>query len=183
MSEKRPWVNFPHIWKSESAFMTFLRGAIRQSVWNRYPIKLEFIKKNRKKIDNPNPKGRVAKVCGGTCYLCHKDFVQNDLQVDHIKGNFQLKKIEDRQSFVEGLTLLTTEDLAFVCKPCHTIKSYSERYSISFEEARLRKEVIKFSKESVENQLAILAEYGYTGSVVSNATKRKSLFEEVLNNG
>ena len=51
-----------HVWKTESAYYTWLRGSIRRAMWSKNPVKLEFIKRNRIKIPNPNPKGRVKEV-------------------------------------------------------------------------------------------------------------------------
>ena len=56
---------YPHIWKSKSAFMSYLRGGIRRSCWMKHPVKLEFIKNNRQRIPNPNTKGKAAEVWGG----------------------------------------------------------------------------------------------------------------------
>ncbi len=90
---KNPWENYPHVWKTESAFMSWVRGGIRKGLWNTNPVKLEFIKNNRKLIDNPNPKGKKAQVFGANCSLCHKDKPQKDIQVDHIEGGHSLKSV------------------------------------------------------------------------------------------
>lgn len=57
-----PWTQHPSIWKTKSSFFSWLRGGIRRSLWNKSPIKLEYIKKHRKRIPNPNPKGKVETV-------------------------------------------------------------------------------------------------------------------------
>ena len=60
---------YSHIWKTESAFMSWLRGGVRGGLWNKHPVKLEFIKKNRIQIPNPNPKGKKPTVWGAVCAL------------------------------------------------------------------------------------------------------------------
>jgi len=98
-----PWTNYPHIWKTKAAFLSFIRGGIRRALWNRSPIKLEFIKKYRKRIKNPNPKGKVKEVWGGTCALCNREFPSQQLNVDHKIGNNSLKELSDLQSFIESI--------------------------------------------------------------------------------
>lgn len=179
MSEgKKPWEEHPEIWKSQASFMGFIRGGIRKSIWNRYPVKIKFTNNNRKRIKNPNPRGRAATVWGGTCHLCKKDFIQSQLQVDHVKGNHSLKSMDDLQEFVTALTHITEDDLAFVCKPCHYIKSYSEKQGISFEEAAIEKKVIEFAKEkSLTKQLQTLKSLG----VVPEKETKKSAKEAYRN--
>lgn len=176
MSEKRPWVNYSHIWKSESEYMAFIRGGVRKAIWNRYPIKIEYTKANRKRIVNPNPKGKVATVWGGTCYLCDKDFAQKDLQVDHKEGHHSLKTMADIETFLTGLLFLTVDDLAFVCKPCHKAKSYSERMEIPFEEAKATKEAIQIEKAGVDK--IVIEEAGAKPG--SNAKIRRKQLVEIL---
>lgn len=157
---KKPWINYPEIWGSESKFLAFIRGGIRKSIWNRYPIKLEYMKNNRKKIKNPNPKGRVKEVWGGTCYLCRQDFVSNNLQVDHVKGNHRFTSMGDLQTYTEALLFITEDDLEFVCKNCHSIKSHAERYNMTFDEAKVAKNVIAFGKKPLTEQLKVLKSVG-----------------------
>lgn len=143
-----PWVEHPTIWKTESAFMSFLRGGIRRSLWNRSPIKIQFIDQNKKRIPNPVAKNRARypTVWGGVCALCDKTFASKDLEVDHKTGNHSLRKLEDIQSFVEGIVCVSISDLQFVCKPCHKAKSHAEKQGLSLEDARIEKEVIAIMK-------------------------------------
>ena len=141
---------YPHIWKSKSAFMSYLRGGIRRSCWMKHPVKLEFIKNNRQRIPNPNTKGKAAEVWGGECNVCKNLFVQSQLAVDHIREfSATLKEIKDIQSFVELISLVTEEDLQFVCKDCHDTISYSQKHNCSFEEAKAEKE----AKQLVDKKL------------------------------
>lgn len=157
MTDNRPnpWETHKSIWPTKAKFMSFVRGGIRKSLWQRHPVKLEFIKNNRKRIPNPNPKGKLATVWGGECYICGNDFVQKDLQVDHLKGNHSLKTMDDLQNFVEAMLFVTEDDLALVCERCHKIKSHAERKGITFEEARVEKIIIEMmkDKESVDSLL------------------------------
>ena len=139
---------YPHIWKSKSAFMSHLRGGVRRACWMKHPVKLEFIKNSRERIPNPNPRGKVPEVWGGRCNVCKDLFVQSKLAVDHVREfSASLKDIEDIQTFVELITLVTEDDLQFVCKDCHDNISYSQKQGCSFEEARVRKQHILIGKE------------------------------------
>ena len=145
-TNKKLWEVYPEIWKTESSFMSWLRGGIRR-IWAKHPVKLDFIKQNRVKIPNPNPNGRVKTVWGGKCALTGEYFVLNELECDHKVGNSSLKSVEDIQSFVECVLLVTADDLQLVSKEAHKIKSYAEKQGISFEEAKIEKEVIEIIKQ------------------------------------
>lgn len=179
MSDKQPpWIEHPNIWKTRSAFMSFLRGGIRRALWNRSPIKLEFIKQNRRKIKNPNPKGKVETVWGGTCALTGLEFPLNQLEVDHVVGNHSLNNLEDIQSFIENIVLVSFDDLQFVSKDAHRVKSYADKHKISFEEALIAKQIIEICKNGKEK--AWLVDKGITPA--ANAKLRKLQVKEVLEN-
>ena len=135
-----------HVWKTESSFMSWLRGGIRR-IWAKHPVKLDFIKQNRVKIPNPNPNGRVKTVWGGKCALTGEYFVLNELECDHKVGNHSLKTLDDLVPFVKGIVMITLDDLQLVSKEAHKIKSYAEKQGISFEEAKIEKEVIEIIKQ------------------------------------
>ena len=139
---------YPHIWKTKASLMSYLRGGLRRSCWMKHPVKLEFIKNNRERIPNPNPRGKVPEVWGGRCNVCKNLFVQSKLAVDHVREfSASLKDIEDIQTFVELISLVIEDDLQFVCKDCHDNISYSQKQGCSLEEARVRKKHIEIGKE------------------------------------
>lgn len=149
------WSKYPEIWKTQSAFFSWVRGGIRRSLWNRHPIKLEFLKNNRKRIANPNPKGKVAEVWGADCALCNNTFVIKDIEVDHKQGNHSLNSKEDIQTFIESIVFVTEDDLQLVCKDCHKCKSYADKQGISFEEAMIVKKVIDIMKNKTDKKWLI----------------------------
>ena len=81
------------------------------------------------------------------CALTGETHVLKDIECDHIKGNHSLTSIDDIQSFIEGIVLITEDDLQLVSKDAHKVKSYAERKGISFEEARIEKEIIRLCKD------------------------------------
>lgn len=148
-----PWQIPESPWKTEAAFMSYVRSGIRKSLWNRYPIKTLFMKANR--IRGINPK--TGRECfGGICYLTGKFFPQSDLEVDHLKGGHSLKTLDDASNFLKGMLYVDFEDLRFVSKEAHRVKSYAERMNITYEEAVIAKQVIALmkNKKNVDKTLA-----------------------------
>lgn len=155
IEEKKLWEIYPHIWSSESAYMSWLRGGLRRYLWSKNPVKLEFIKQNRIKIPNPNPRGKVKEVWGGVCALTGNIFPIGDMEVDHKEGNHSLKTLDDLVPFVKGIVMITLDDLQLVSKKAHKIKSYAEKQGISFEEAKIEKEVIEIIKQKKDKAYCI----------------------------
>lgn len=176
-----PWETLPDVWNTQAKFFAWLRGGIRGGIWNKYPVKLEYLKQNRKMIKNPNPRGRKEEVWGGECYVCGGEFPQSKLQVDHREGNHSLREIEDIQEFIEAMILVTMDDLGLICKECHDIKSYQERHGITFEEAKVAKDVIAYMKNtSISEQRKVLKEHGLPEN---NASVRKEGLTKLFSTG
>ena len=155
IEEKKLWEIYPNIWSSESAYMSWLRGGLRRYLWSKNPVKLEFIKQNRVKILNPNPRGKVKEVWGGVCALTGNTYPIGDMEVDHKEGNHSLKTLDDLVPFVKGIVMITLDDLQLVSKEAHKIKSYAEKQGISFEEAKIEKEVIEIIKQKKDKEYCI----------------------------
>ncbi len=163
------------VWKNESAFLNFIRGGVRRGLWEKHPVKLKIMKERRKRIVNPNEDNikRFPEVWGGQCEVCKQLFSQKDLQVDHIQdAPSRLREVEDIQKFVEAISFVVKEDLRLVCKPCHGIISYSQKQGVSFEEARVAKEVIAICKDDAE-VLKKLEELGVKSTDIPKTKKAK----------
>lgn len=159
----KPWELYPHIWKTESAWLSFIRGGIRRYLWSKNPVKLEFMKDKRVMIPNPSKrKGAKAQVWGAQCEQCNKLVPQKDIEVDHKTGEHSLRKAADIQKFVEGIVFVRKEDLAILCKPCHKTKTYSERSGMSLEDAAIEKEAISICKQPAAIVKSWLIERGVT---------------------
>jgi hypothetical protein len=175
VKNKEPWQSFPEIWKDEKAFMTYLRGAFR-SIWSRYPAKLEW--KKRQMIPPPEGyKGRAKSV--GYCAYCNGMFSASSFEVDHIE---QAGSFSNKEEAIEWFWRLldTNDNWCLACKPCHKVKSYAEREGLSFDEARLQKEVINILKKSVAEVKQFCYDYGYSDSHLSNPDKRRKAVEKIL---
>lgn len=158
----KPWEEYPHIWKTESAYLSFIRGGIRRYLWSKNPVKLEFEKESQVLIPNDNPKSakRFPRVKGYRCGHCKGLFKATQVQCDHKSGEHALRSMNDIQTFVEGIVLVRKEDLQMLCKPCHLVKTYSERYGVSLEEARAITQAIDFEKKGVKKVIDFLEKSG-----------------------
>ena len=166
-----------HVWKTESAFMSWLRGGIRR-MWSKHPVRIEFMKQNRIRIPNPNKNGKAKEVWGGICALTGELTPQTSLEVDHKKGNHSLRSIDDIQSFVEGILLVTFDDLQLVSKDAHKIKSYAEKYNMTFEQAKVHKEVIEICKDK---QKVLDTLYGYGVEYIpTTAKERREMLTKIM---
>ena len=177
-----PWECYPSIWKTKAAFMAWLRGGIRRGLWEKSPIKLEFIKKNRIQIPNPNPRGNKPTVWGAQCALTGEYHVLSNIQVDHKQGENRLRDITDIQSFIENIVLVCDDDLQLVSKEAHKCKNIADKRGITFEEAIVEKKVIEFGKLSVNEQKKCLQSLydAATMKSLSNATKRAEAYKQHL---
>lgn len=172
---KEPWGYEGSPWKNKTEWMTFLRGCLR-SAWSKHPTKHNVIKKSRKRIPNPNPKGRVATVWGFTCPLCGDTFPTSEGQVDHIVPAGSLLEKEDIQGFVERLLWVVEEDLRLICKGCNSALAYADKQGIPFAEAKAIKEAIKIIKE--KKDLTWLEERGILPAL-SQQKRREQIVVEL----
>lgn len=177
---KKPWEVEGVPWKTEGAFWAWVRGVLRKG-WSRHPVKIEYIKKYRKRIPNPKPSKRFPEVWGMTCTCCNKDVVQTDIEIDHISetgGTF--RGLEDVRGYIEYLYLIDFSCIRAVCKPCHKIITYAQSSGLSFEEAAAEKRAIEFCKQDKQIVVDFLAKHQYNGSSVSTAVKRRKLVEKIF---
>lgn len=173
IKKNNAWEELPNVWKTESAWLSWIRGGIRRSLWNRSPIKIEFINRNRIKIANPNPKAAIKQIWGGKCALTGLYFPLKFLEVDHIKGGHSLRCAGDIQAFVEGIVMVSIKDLQFVSKDAHKIKSYAEKQGISFEEAVYIKKAIEFNKKPVKTVVDFLNTNGYNAATTKDKRREQ----------
>ena len=147
-TKNKPWEELPSVWKTEAAFWSWVKGAIRRS-WSKHPIKLEYIKRNRVKVPNPNygkRKGSKEEVWGCKCEQCQQYFIQSETEVNHKGASASLRSVEDIQACVEKLLVVSFDDLEILCKPCHSVYSYMQTHNLTREEAILEKKVVEFKK-------------------------------------
>lgn len=177
---KQPWEEDGSPWKTESQFLVWVRGVLRKG-WSKHPLKLEYIKRFRKRITNPKNNPRFPEVWGMTCSVCMQDKVQAEIEIDHISetgGTF--KKLEDAYDYMKHLFMVNYSKMQAVCKPCHKIINHSQRKGITFEDAALEKKVIEFMKKSTDEVIAFCKRYGYSEAMLSNAVKRRAALTKIF---
>lgn len=172
----KPWEWYPHIWKTEASFWSYLRGGLRRGLWEKSPIKLDFKNKN---VSKPPDDYTGRAKTGSYCALTGEWVGKSASEVDHKEGNVSLLSEEDILDFIKHL-VPPPDSLQLVGKEAHKTKSYAERQGISFEEAAATKKAIQIEKEKRVNET--LEGLGITPE--SNATKRrKQLVEAFMKEG
>lgn len=178
--KNKPW-EYSDFWASESEFLGWLRGQLRQ-IWMDYPIRIEF-KNNQCVRVNTAMRQRYG-LSGNTkyaaaCVFCNDWFPKSKLEVDHILGESSLRSIEDVQSYLDHM-MCPESNMQLTCKPCHRVKTYAERYNMTFEEARLEKQVIEWLKQSTADQKKILTLAGFSDDEMNNAGNRRKSARKLL---
>ena len=125
--------------KSEKDYIAWLRSATRR-VWSKHPVKLEMLKKNRKRLHNPKT-GRMAFMI--LCESCDKWHPLSDIEVNH-RDTVGTLTLANFGEYCERLLLVEEKDLQLLCKPCHEVVTYQERSGMTLEEAAIEKKVIAF---------------------------------------
>lgn len=188
--KKPEWDYYPHVWKTESAYLTWIRGQIRL-MWNRCPQKIEFLKKQVKQLpkldENDQPitykngkvrlyKAYVCNYCGKTCYDSERINNKKSYAVDHIKGNHSLTKFEHVPIFLDSILRVRETDLQILCKFCHDVKTYAESEDITFKDALIQKEAIQIIKDKLDKQFFTDRKL----DIPKNAKLRREAIVEIL---
>lgn len=181
MSKKTPWEQCPEIWSTEAKFWNYIRGVLRKG-WSRFPLKLEYIKANRKRIPNPVEKNRnrFPEVWAMTCDICGVDHLQSNIEIDHKGDGSSFTGLHDVEKYVAHLFLVDYTSLRALCTQCHKIENQRQKKGISFEEATIDKEVIYIiATEKVEDIIDFIESYNYNGEYKTNnaANRRKALYD------
>lgn len=167
-----PWKQAPGVWPTKAAFFSWLRGGLRKSIWQFYPPKLEF----KNESCHTPPDGYTGRAKSGTyCALTGDWTGKSKLEVDHIKGNASLTDWDDVLSFIQHLCC-DKSNMQLVDKEAHKVKSYAEKWGISFELALITKKVIALEK--AKQVLVFLKEKGIIPA--SNAKARRQQCIDIL---
>lgn len=142
-----------------SNWRSFVRFA-----WSKSIFRLHFLSQHAKKVKNDNPRSvkRFPYVTKYECNICKGLFTANAIELDHIKDENSMRTLEDATTFFKTIALPSYDDLQILCKDnrktvkgkktttyfgCHGIKTYSSRYNVSFEQARIEKQFIQIKKD------------------------------------
>lgn len=165
---------------SDKKMCSILRGSVRKT-WMMSPVRL--LKLELARLVDIDPKTRTKWYC--LCEHCGGKFKMSDVEVDHKNGEHQLLTLADVEQFARSILDVTLNDLQVFCKGCHEIKTYAERYNMTFEEATIEKKVIAWMKTNkTDAQKKFLCDVGYSGSpeLISNNELRKVAYRKHLNN-
>jgi len=160
---------------SEKALCSAIRSAIR-GVWMKHETKLAYL--YERTVPDMNPNTRTKWLI--QCECCGEMFKLGDVEINHRKGENQLLSFEDVLPFTKSILGVGFNDIEVLCKDCHSIQTYSERYGVSLEEAKLEKYVIQKINQTVAIQKKELLAYGYKASEVSNEEKRRDAYRQIL---
>lgn len=159
----------------ENKLCTQIRSAIRK-VWMSHAAKLAYL--YERTIPDMDDSTRTKWLI--KCECCDNLFKLNEVEVNHKKGENPLQTLDDVLPFAMSILGVSHEDLEVLCKECHAILTYSERYGVTFEEAKAEKAVIAKLKQTVVKQKAELKKAGYKDKDISNEEKRRNAFRELL---
>ena len=166
-----------------------VRTMIR-SMWADSVFKQDFLNKQSMLIENTNPrsKKRFPKVRKYKCAMCGDYFGSTEVELDHLVSENALTSYEHINDFFTNIVLTSPDKLQVLCKDkkskklgithfgCHNIKSYSERYGVSIEEARATKKAIEMIKKGVDKQFLI----EHNIDLASTQAKRRKQIIDVL---
>ena len=176
-----PWEQCPTVWKTKAQFFQWMRGQMRRA-WSRHPVKVSYMAQHRKRV----PLGRVTVknpqglVWGCQCEHCNQLFKQTECEVDHIDAAGSFKGWDDFEAWMTKLMHINFDSIRIVCKTCHRIISYAERMGITFEEAKLEKRVIAFSKLKPTEQRTRLSALELVGHCQDNQASRRAAYKQYL---
>lgn len=159
---------------TEAQFLSWVRSALRAKSL-RWPPRAKALELARRKYIGPNKLQKWEY----QCKICEKWFKLKDVAVDHFpKSAGSILSIEDIGKFTDRL-YCETDNLRILCHEDHAVWTCAEKNNITFDQARIAKQVIEKCKLKIDVQLALLSGYGYNNC--SNAAKRKAAWTEILN--
>ena len=167
-----------------------IRTMLREA-WGSSIFKQEFLKNNSVLVENTNTRSmkRFPYVRRYKCAMCGEYFGSTETELDHLVSENALTSYEHINDFFTNIILTSPDKLQVLCKDkktkkdgvvrfgCHNLKSYSERYNVSLEQAKAEKQAIELIKQKKDK--LYLQQYGI--SVPSNAAaRRKAIVEHLL---
>ena len=127
-----------------------VNNILRRKGWARHPTKMLFTQ-NARTTAPIGLKGR--RVYAIQCEHCKGFFREKEVQVNHkencIKNGISWEEIE---GIIRRMFDVQFEDLEHLCKACHDLVTYTERYGGTISNARLMKKVIKFGNLKANEQ-------------------------------
>ena len=153
---------------SDKDVLKSVRTMLREA-WGVSIFKTEFLKRNSELIVNENQrsKKRYPMVRRYRCAICGELFGSTEVELDHLESENTLTSYEHINDFMTNIVLTSPDKLQVLCKDkktkklgitrfgCHQLKTYSERYNVTFEEARTEKEAKQLVDKKLDKQFLI----------------------------
>lgn len=156
MKKSKPWEIPETPWRTEAAFWSWVRGQLRKG-WSRHPVKHLYIKQKRYKAQGK----RGKMVWHLDCEICKECTPQANIEIDHIIPSGSLTSQEDLGPFAARLYIVTFDTIRAVCKDCHSIQTHADKKGLSFFEANVDKQVIKYMKLPAAKLKRVMKDFGY----------------------
>ena len=177
---------------SDKEVLSSVRTMIR-SCWGESVFKLEFLKRNSVLIPNTNTRSmkRFPMVRRYKCAICGEMFGSTEVELDHIESENTLTSYEHINDFMTNIVLTSPDKLQVLCKDkkskklgvtrfgCHQLKTYSERYNVTFEEARAEKEAKRLVDKKLDKQF-LIDHNVKAENIGSTQLKRRKQIVEIL---
>lgn len=171
--------------KSEKALLSWVVNKLRRKLWNVHPSKLRFTE-NAVTRAPIGKNGRMVQAI--QCEHC-KGYFRNNPTGNHpeIFVNHKVNCIKKGISWEELPHILrrmldvddSGADLEHLCKDCHDLVTYTERYGGTIENAAIMKKVIKFDNLPAAQQKEKLIKAGLVPA--KNKADRRKQVEDYLN--
>ena len=178
---------------SDKEVLSSVRTMIR-SMWGDSVFKTEFLKRNSVLIENTNTRSmkRYPMVRKYRCAICGELFGSTEIELDHLESENTLTSYEHINDFMTNIVLTSPDKLQVLCKDkkskklgvisfgCHQLKTYSERYNVTFEEARAEKEAKQLVDKKLDKQFLIDHNVKAENIGSTQAVRRKQIVEILL---
>ena len=182
----KPWETKEgkEVWKSKAQYFTWLRGALRR-IWSDYPLRKVWKKGSLRPVtkeERQQKKYHPSTKNVGQCVFCLEWMAGSKLECDHIKPSEGCYDFSTAKEFLLHCGAQTSINFQLACKPCHKIETLANAKGISFEEAKIEKQVIAWLKENkgVVNQRKLLSEMGIEGVDKVKATEVRQVYFDYL---
>ncbi len=150
---------------SDKEVLSSVRTMIR-SMWSDGVFKLEFLKRNSVLIPNTNTRSmkRFPMVRKYKCAMCGEYFGSQEIELDHVISENPLTTYEHINDFFTNIILTSPDKLQVLCKDkktkkdgvirfgCHSVKTFSERYGVTVEEALAEKKAKQIVDKKLDKQ-------------------------------
>ena len=186
MTMTKPWLTpeGKKIWKTEAQYWGWLRGSLRR-LWADYPLRKEWkasklrlitYEEKASKLYHPSTKKL------GECHYCRQWLAGSKLECDHVQSSDGCTSKETAESFLWYCGGGIGEDWVLACKPCHSVKTLSERQGVTFEEAAILQKVIAICKLPAKEIDNWLAERNVNDYTKNSAGRRDAVREHLKEN-